>query len=184
MQKFYLQLHTITAAFLLPAILMFLITGALYTWGIKGTYDVEKLLIEVNEPLANEETAILTFIENEVKNRGYRAPTGKPKYSSQDGQPKVSWSGSNMDLSFSVSKDPSIVKLELRHTTLYRKFVQLHKAKGGTLFKVYAVVLAIGLFLLSLSGYILALKKKNYRNLTYITTAIGLVFFVIAVWLG
>ena len=31
-----MKVHTILAAFIFPVALMFMITGALYTWGIKG----------------------------------------------------------------------------------------------------------------------------------------------------
>ena len=54
------------------------------------------------------------------------------------------------------TSDELFAKLTISETTWYRNLVQLHKAKGGQLFKVYAAGLAISLFIILLSGFLMA----------------------------
>jgi hypothetical protein len=45
---------------------------------------------------------------------------------------------------------------KIKNTSWHRQFVQLHKAKGGALFKVYATAFATALLLLLISGFTMA----------------------------
>lgn len=57
-----MMLHSLLAAFTLPAALMFLITGALYTWGSKGSYNTEAHEIALTEPLPKNADALISMI--------------------------------------------------------------------------------------------------------------------------
>ena len=74
--------------------------------------------------------------------------------------------------------------VEIKGASLHRLFVQLHKAKGSTAFKLYATSLAIVLFLLVISGVIMGLQAKALRKLTLSTSALGLAAFAGFVMLG
>jgi hypothetical protein len=43
-----------------------------------------------------------------------------------------------MDVIIEPTSQPLIAKLKVKNTSWHRQFVQLHKAKGGIPFKVYA----------------------------------------------
>ena len=64
----------------------------------------------------------------------------------------LEWTGSSKDVILEPTDKKLIAKLTVKHTTWYRHLVQLHKAKGGNPFKVYAAILAISLALLLASG--------------------------------
>jgi len=49
-----MKIHALLAAFILPAAVMFFVTGALYTWGIKGDYDTTTHKINLEKPLQGE----------------------------------------------------------------------------------------------------------------------------------
>jgi len=68
--------------------------------------------------------------------------------------------------------------LQVKETSWHRQFVQLHKAKGGEPFKVYAVVFAIALLLLLVSGYTMAWQMPKLRKLTLISTLLGITVFI------
>jgi hypothetical protein len=59
--------------------------------------------------------------------------------------------------------------------------VQLHKAKGGDLFKVYAAVMAGALFILLFSGSIMAWKTPRLQKLSIVASVLGVVVFIIMV---
>jgi len=74
---------------------------------------------------------------------------------------------------------PLVAQLIIKNTNWHRHFVQLHKAKGGITFKVYATILAVGLLFLLMTGFIMAWQLPKLRKMTFISTILGLIFFMI-----
>jgi len=56
--------------------------------------------------------------------------------------------------------------------------VQLHKAKGGQLFKVYAAILAVSLFTILLSGFLMAWGVPKYRKMALTAALVGTGLFI------
>ncbi len=69
----------VLAAFIFPVALMFLVTGGLYIWGIKGSYSSEVHIIELNEPLAKDEGKLQSLIEDELRELSVEPPSGEKK---------------------------------------------------------------------------------------------------------
>ncbi len=59
-----------------------------------------------------------------------------------------------------------MAKLTVKEASWYRNLVQLHKAKGGNVFKVYAAFFAIVMGLLLLSGFMMAWQAPKLKRLT------------------
>lgn len=76
---FLIKLHMIVAAFIFPAALMFLLTGALYTWGIKGYYDTEKYSVSLQQPMQNDKAWLTQLAIHELNMRELSLPSGKAK---------------------------------------------------------------------------------------------------------
>lgn len=184
-RKKYVLAHTLIASFIAPVAFMFLVTGGLYTWGITGSfYPAETFFVEITKAIEPNQEAVELFVTKQLAEKGLNPPTGEADFRVNESGVRLRWTGSNLDLNFSTTKDSSIVKFEIRETTLHKRFVQLHKAKGGLGFKIYASILAISLFLLIATGYILAWKLPKYKKLTIITSIVGILFFIFMVWLG
>ncbi|NYT46742.1 MAG: hypothetical protein H0A75_02915 [Candidatus Methanofishera endochildressiae] len=52
--------HMALAAFILPVAILFVITGALYTWGKKGDYETQTVVLPLKQPM-QQDKAWLTF---------------------------------------------------------------------------------------------------------------------------
>ncbi len=180
-RKLLVQIHMYLAAFIFPAVLMFLSTGALYTWGIKGSYNTETYNIALQTPLSADQVEMLNIVNHELKKLNITEPTGHHKIKSIGTNFRMEWTGSNRDITLEPTQEPLIAKLTIKNTSSYRQLVQLHKAKGGTLFKVYAAFTAIALLVLLISGYIMALQVKKLRNPVLYTRAAVLLIFIIVV---
>jgi len=100
--------------------------------------------------------------------QGY-APTGK----------MLEWTGADLDVVLEPTGNPLVAKLTIKDTTWYRNFVQLHKAKGGVAFKVYAALLAVALFIILLSGFIMSLQVPKLKKQALVTSACGLLAFAL-----
>jgi len=176
---FLTKLHLWLAALLFPAMVLFLVTGALYTWGITGkTVDVERK-VALSAPLdPKDEPGLRSLAEAELAGLGLAAPSGKARVRKMAGSFSFEWTGARRDITIEPTADPRFAKVTIKEATLYRTLVQLHKAKGGLLFKVYATVLAAALFLLVATGLLIGLKSPPFRRITLAGSGIGLVAFL------
>lgn len=173
-----MKVHVLIAVFILPVAIMFFVTGAFYTWGIKGEYETTVQKLHLKIPLQEELSYLVNVVEQELNKQEVSLPTGKAKIKKMGQSFLLEWTGSSKDVVLEPTSDPLIAQLKIKNTGWHRHFVQLHKAKGGVAFKVYATILAIGLLLLLISGFIMAWQLPRLRKVTLISTMLGLIFFV------
>lgn len=176
-----IRIHMLLAAFMFPAAFMFLLTGGLYTWEVKGSYNSEAETVILSEPLVDDASVLLELTQQELDKRSLAYPTGKGKVKAGGTSWKFEWTGAERDVVLEPTDDPLLARLTVKETTWYRNLVQLHKAKGGQLFKVYAAVLAISLFLILLSGFIMAWQVPRFRAQTAVVSVAGVAVFLLMV---
>lgn len=178
MHRLLIRWHMLVAAFLFPAIILYLLTGALYTWGAKGDYATRDYPVALSAPLTDDRVALQELAAAALAQQGIAAPTGKAEVKKMGDRFQLEWTGSNRDVLLEPGADAATAKLTVKDTGWHRFFVQLHKAKGGTPFKIYAVMLALGLFFLVTSGLIVALKMPHMRRGAIAGSALGLLAFI------
>ncbi len=175
---FLTKLHLLLAAFLFPAILMFLVTGGLYTWGVTGKTGDVKREVSLSSPLKpDDEAALRGLALAELKTAGLDAPSGKSRVRKAGDSFTYEWTGSRRDVTVEVAGTSPMATVTIKEASLHRTFVQLHKAKGGVLFKLYASLLALSLFLLVGSGLIIGWQSPPLRRMTTIGSLVGLAAF-------
>jgi len=179
-----MRLHMLLAAFVLPVAIMFLVTGGLYTWGQKGSYVSETVELPLAEPLAANDTVLTDLVMQALKERGLDAPSGGAKVKKAGTSFLFEWTGADLDVVLEPTADPLVAKLKIKDTTWYRHLVQLHKAKGGTLFKYLAAFFAISLLLILMSGALMAMQLPKYRGQALFAMAGGFVVFIAAILLS
>lgn len=176
-----MKVHALLAAFILPVAIMFFVTGAFYTWGIKGGYDTTVHKVYLKKPLQNNHQELVSLAKEELNKRNISAPTGQAKIKTIGNSFKLEWSGSSMDVIVQPTSEPLIAQIEIKNAHWYRQFVQLHKAKGGILFKVYAAILSTALLILLFTGFVMAWQMPKFRRITLISTALGITVFVVMI---
>lgn len=176
-QQFVL-LHVLLAGFFLPAAVMFSITGGLYTFGIKGDYQTSQYDFE----LSSSETPSIEELTTRAKDVSIslktQVPSGEPTLKKVGTSWIFEWTGSSFDLTIEPTNTINKAKLTIKETTLHRYFVQLHKAKGGKLFKIMAGSLAVAFLLLFLSGILMAFSNPKLKPKLYLSAALGLIAFI------
>ena len=173
-----MKTHALLAAFIFPVATMFALTGSFYTWGLKGSYTNNLFEIALNKPLIADAAALTKLASSELKNLDITAPEGKPKLKKYGSHYLLEWTGSSKDLILEPTENVFVAKLTIKNTSWYRKLVQLHKAKGGGLFKIYAVIFAVALGLLLFSGLIMAWQMPKLRTATVVSFLIGFFSFI------
>lgn len=172
------KVHLLLAAFTFPAILMFLLTGALYTWGVTGKSDESEHVIALSAPLERDERAVQAVVADELNRLGFAEPSGRTRIRGKGADWTFDWSGAQAEVSLEPGPTATSATMTVKQSSLYRVFVQLHKAKGATLFRVYATFLAITLFLLVATGLALCFAIPAFRRMTIWASGVGLAAFV------
>lgn len=175
------QLHFLLAAFMFPVALMFLVTGGLYTWDIKGSYVSSTFEIPLDAPIQPDQASLETLLRDLLQQRDIALPSGNPSIRKVGTSFQLEWTGSERDVLLEPTADPLVARLSVKETTWYRHFVQLHKAKGSVLFKVYAAMLAVSLFLMLATGFLLAWQVPRFRKQATGVAAAGILLFAIMV---
>jgi hypothetical protein len=172
-----MKAHAVLAAFILPVAIMFFVTGSFYTWGVKGSYETTAYKLHLQKPIQGELAELVTLATKELKKRNLEIPSGQAKIKRIGDSFRLEWTGSDKDIILEPTAQQLIAKLEIKNTSWYRQFVQLHKAKGGTPFKVYAAAFASALLLLLITGFIMAWQTPKLRKLTLFSASLGIVVF-------
>lgn len=173
-----MQVHALLAALIMPVAIMFFITGALYTWGIKGEFEVSRFELQLEQPLSKNLKKIQGLAEKELGKRHLAIPTGSAKIKNVGDSFRFEWSGSDINVILKPTSRPLAAKLEIKKANGYQRFVQLHKAKGSDRFKVYAAVLATGLMVLLITGFWMAWLTPKLRKAALISAVLGTAVFV------
>ena len=174
-----MKAHAALAAFILPVAIMFFVTGAFYTWGVKGSYETTAHEVHLQKHIQSDLAELVTLATKELKKQNVEVPTGQAKIKKIGNAFMLEWTGSNRDVILEPTANPLIAKLKIKDTSWYRQFVQLHKAKGGGLFKVYAAVFAIALLCILITGFIMAWQTPKLRKLTLLSASSGIVAFIV-----
>jgi len=175
------KIHLLLAAFMFPVALMYLITGGFYTWGIKGSYDSQTYDVVLADALTEDAAQLTALTEVELQKLGIPVPSGGAKIKKIGVSYQLEWTGSDRDVILAPGSAELVAQLTVKDTNSYRHFVQLHKAKGGQLFKVYAAFLAVSLFTILLSGFLMAWQVPKLRRLATICAATGAALFLVMV---
>lgn len=179
-----MKTHALLAAFILPAAIMFITTGAFYTWGIKGSYIDDVYTIQLNQPIQPKLNELIALAELELTTLNLSKPSGTAKLETISKHFLLEWTGSDKDLTLEPTDNELIAKMTVKNASWYRSFVQLHKAKGGVAFKVYAVILALSIASLLFSGLLMAWQTPKLKRITLMTALLGMISFIAAVLLS
>lgn len=178
------NLHLALAAFFLPFAALFVITGALYTISIKGSYNTREETVALSEPLEADLASLVAVATTALEERGVGLPSGGASVKKMGDAFQLEWTGSNRDVILQPGATAGEAILQIKDTTPYRRLVQLHKAKGSAFAKAVSVIWAAGLALMIISGLCMIWSSTKHLKIAGISCAAGVGLFVLYVLLG
>ncbi len=176
-----MKVHTLLAVFLMPVAVMFFVTGALYIWDIKGEEEKTNHIIKIKPSFSGDISEYILVTKNKLKDLNLSNPTGQSKIRVKEGKTIFEWKGAAIEVRVETNLEKLTAKMEVKKSNWYRHLVQLHKSKGGFVFKVYSTILSIALLTLILSGFIMAWQIPKLRKLTITATFSGFFVFILLV---
>jgi len=175
------KIHLVLAATALPVILMYVVTGMLYTAEYKPSSHDVKYDVQLEAPLQRDLNLLQQVVHDELVKREIEDPDGKTKlkYDKDIDAKKFVWSGDNHTVSmWSHADNRSIVTIEVSTPSWYKRLMWLHKAKGGDAFDIFSIVAAVILIFVLISGVIVGLQVKLFRSLTLYSMGAGSLLFL------
>jgi hypothetical protein len=164
MRKTLTTIHVVLAAFFLPTGLMFAVTGGLYTWEIAGRYATTDARLALDFALPSDLSGLVALAEAELARRGLEPPSGAARIRKGGTSQYFEWTGTRRDVQIHPTTEANAANLRIMETGAHRFFVQLHKAKGGVPFKLFAAAWATALVALLGTGLAIAWLSPLYRR--------------------
>ncbi len=174
-----MKIHALLAVFLLPAAIMFFVTGGLYIWEIKGEEEKTRYEIVLENTFTGDIEEFVGISKTKLFALGLSVPSGKPKIK-EEGR-VFEWPGSAVEVKVRTDSNMRVAKMDIKESGWYRHLVQLHKAKGGILFKIYATVLSVSLLIILITGFIMAWRMPVLRKPTVAALVSGFAIFLLLV---
>ncbi len=173
-----IKIHLYLASILTPVLIIMAVSGGLYLLGIKGnveskvvyTGDISEFNVKASDLKSEYEQFLLKqnihFSFDYVKKAGnnyFTRPTSKEHYILQV---KNQSGKKNIEL---IHRQPDLVK----------SLIELHKGHGPSLFKTFQKVVAVGLLVVLITGFLLGLTSPKLKKLTIILSTVGTLLFLL-----
>lgn len=156
-RQIMIQFHMLVAAFFMPLMLLMPLSGGLYLWGEKGSQDKEEVFI-INEPVPAEESQMKLFFEGQfVKNQ------------IEYGFDYIKVNGSDYifrptnKTHYVASLENNTLKMYKVNPSWVKRIIEMHKGHGPKWLRNFAMIFALALLLVSISGVILGFLIPKYR---------------------
>lgn len=172
-----MQAHTLLAGFLLPLALLYFVSGALYTLGIKGHIKKQSYTLQLQKPFEPNLEQLLKVTEQALHERRLPSPKGDPLLKRERGNYVLEWSGLRYRVTLKQDKHDRKARLLFRERDFLTQMMRIHRAEAGGLFKFLAIVLVIGLMTILATGIYMVQSVPRLRRPFFIAGAAGMVAF-------
>jgi len=177
-----IHVHMLLAALVLPILLMYLISGMLYTFDVKGHIKKQKIDIILAQPVPLRLDALAAITEKSLVQHHLPIPEGEMSLKKKKSSYLFRWGDLKYTVSAETNKNAKVLKMIVRERGFLTQVMRIHRAEAGTAFKVIPSILFGGVLLVLLSGIYMALSISKFRKPVLYTmgcsTALFLVFFV------
>ena len=106
-----MKVHALLAAFILPVAIMFIVTGSLYTWGVKGDYTNEVHEVAIGKPIQADVGELTNLARRELQKLAINYPEGQPRLKVYGPHFLLEWTGSSKDVILEPADNDMVAKL-------------------------------------------------------------------------
>ncbi len=181
-RKNLVKIHLMMAAVALPLLLMFVITGGLYTFEYKPSSETKEYRMTMSAPLDGDVEKMKNIVRQVLSEHDLGVPTGKAKVKRSGRSYKMKWSGKNHSVKLRVSsRDHRVAVIEVKTPSWYHRLMRLHKGKGTDLFDIFSITMSIFVVFILFTGVWIGLKTAAYKALTVKALGLGTALFLVMV---
>ncbi len=173
----WMKLHAYFACFFLPITLVYIVTGMLYFFDIKGSVskDIEYFVsLPSGWPETEEEAE--SFVLAELKGKDHFA---LPEDYYWEGV--HDWYGHKQEVILAKTDDPNIAEVHIKEHDLLLQLLIIHKGFAGTFFKVFSIMFGLSLAFSTISGVVITLQLPQIKNTSIALILVGGVVLVVGI---
>ena len=171
----WMKLHAYFACFFLPITLLYIVTGMLYFFDIKGEVKSEQEhFIAIEQPWPESEQDAEKLIRSLLV--GERFVELPEDYYLWEG--KHDWYGHEREVLLSQTDKANVIEVHVKEHDLLMQMLIVHKGFAGTYFKVFSIFFGISLAFSILSGVVITLQLPQLKSTSLIAIAMGAAFLI------
>lgn len=166
----WMKLHAYLACFFLPITLLYITTGMLYFFDIKGkVFSEVEYFFEISQPWpTNEEEATKIVREHLSGDKYIELP---PDYYLYEGT--HDWYGYAREVILKPTDKTNTVEIHIMEHDLLRKLLIIHKGFAGWYFKLFSILFGISLAFSVISGVVITLQLPQFKKTSLISIGVG-----------
>ena len=172
-----IKIHAILACFFMPMALLYFISGALYSFDIKGSVDKKVYTVALDRPFAPDLAQLSESVKTALDQHQLSLPTGSPVISKKKGSYEYHWGDLKRLVVVHPTDDPLKVELVYRQRSPLTQVMRVHRAEAGSLIRAFSLSMVVSLVLILGSGVFLAVGMPKLRRTALL--ALGAGFMVI-----
>jgi hypothetical protein len=172
-RKLLITLHLLFAGFLTPAFLLVAITGGNYLLDNKGSTESTAISLPADAALDFKSETLQADVEALLEKANI---DHKFEYIRNRGRVIQLRPTSRAYIQF--EQTPDGLSATMNKPSLQAGLMELHKGHGPTLFRTYQKIVALGLILVVLGGFLVGILARTYRRKTLLATGLGTILFV------
>jgi hypothetical protein len=162
------------ASFLVPVALLFFISGALYTLGVKGGVAKKSFAVELEKPFEPNLELLSQAAVKALGDRKLILPGGDPYLKKSKKGYRFRWDDLRYSVTIVANKDNRTLDLTYRERSVLTQVMRVHRGEAGSKLKIVSIAAAIGLLFVFVTGLYMAYTMPKFRNPSLVATALGL----------
>jgi hypothetical protein len=174
-----IKVHAILACFFMPLALLYFISGALYSFDIKGDVDKKVFVVTLDRPFAPDLAQLSESVKKALDQHQLSLPTGDPAITKKKGSYEYRWGDLKRQVVVQPTDNPLQVELLYRQRSPLTQLMRVHRAEAGSLIRTYSLSMVVSLIFILGSGVYLAVGMPKLRRTALL--ALGAGFMVILV---
>lgn len=173
-----MQAHMLLAGFLLPTAIIYFVSGGLYTLDIKGHIEKQQITLQLEHPFTLNLERLTALTKQALVARQLPLPGGEAVLRKRHGSYELRWDDLASVVTLVPGRDRGMALLTVRERSPLTQIMRIHRAEAGTAFKVLAVIMAVGLLIMFITGVQMAQGMPKLRRPILVSVVSGLATFL------
>lgn len=165
----WMQLHAYFSCFFLPITLVYLMTGMLYFFDIKGQVATEvEYFVDSPQGWISDQHEAKAFVLKHLKDKGH--PELPKDYYWEE---LHDWYGHEQEVLLKPTDDPNVLEIHVKEHDWLKQLLIIHKGFAGWFFKLLSVLFGLSLLFSVISGVIITLQLPKLKVPSLICIGLG-----------
>ncbi|PHS71491.1 MAG: hypothetical protein COB23_00510 [Methylophaga sp.] len=176
MRLFWMKLHAYLACFFLPLTVLYIFTGILHLFDIKGEVkNTFEYKIEISAGWPEQETVAKALVEHFLAKKNH-FPLPESYYPEEG---LHDWFGRKQEVLLLPTESPYQAKLVVKEHDFWLQLLLIHKGIAGKIFWILGLFFGIHLLISVISGVVLALQLPGLKSMSTLSLSGGFSLLVI-----